>query len=83
METMLKSALAGTGNDMRISPLFSSRLYAEVRRDVSAWAIGAVNGAKHGIFTLADCESLLQMRRSDAPSLTGVMTAGARPVVRA
>ena len=31
METMLKSALAGTGSDMRISPRFSSRLYAEVR----------------------------------------------------
>src|SRR6266852_8473466 len=31
METMLNSALAGTGSVMRISPLFSSRLYAEER----------------------------------------------------
>ena len=85
MEMMLNSALTGTGNVMRISPLFSSRLYAEERgfhrRHVGARAIGAVNGAKHRIRALADLESLLQVRRSDAPSVTSIVTTGTRPVV--
>jgi len=56
MEDDAESALTGTGNDMRINPLFSSRLYANVagfqRRHVGAGAIGTVDRAKTRVLAL-------------------------------
>src|SRR5579862_103529 len=51
------------------------------RGDVIAGTIGAVYRAKYWIFSLRDLETLLQLRRRNAPSFAGIMTGGAAPVV--